>query len=241
VADRAHHRGLRGPPPPLLLLLPLPVSLLYTHSLPLPPSPYCCPYPWDYCRRGGRRHCVGEALDCPKRKPRRARAEGREVRRAELHGRGGGRGGAPGLRRGPSPARRLHGAPPARPSTRSLPARSHSSLNASPREDSRDPRTDSRLGSRESQFHGGSSLRGALSETFSLSFPERRLLSFRPRPGGCNALSARAGQVRRCGSDGVAAIDGGVAVVNASLVCENGDSGVLADGAGVPLCPRVCR
>ena len=27
------------------LLLPLPVSLLYTHSLP----PYCCPYPCPYC------------------------------------------------------------------------------------------------------------------------------------------------------------------------------------------------
>jgi len=30
---------------PPSLLLPLPVSLLYTHSLP----PYCCPYPCPYC------------------------------------------------------------------------------------------------------------------------------------------------------------------------------------------------
>ena len=50
-----------SPPPPPLLLLPLPMSLLYTHSLPptvapthvptvhsLPPS-YCCPYPCPYC------------------------------------------------------------------------------------------------------------------------------------------------------------------------------------------------
>jgi hypothetical protein len=34
-----------GLPPPPSLLLPLPVSLLYTHSLP----PYCCPYPCPYC------------------------------------------------------------------------------------------------------------------------------------------------------------------------------------------------
>ena len=33
------------PAPPPSLLLPLPVSLLYTHSLP----PYCCPYPCPYC------------------------------------------------------------------------------------------------------------------------------------------------------------------------------------------------
>jgi len=33
------------PSPPPSLLLPLPVSLLYTHSLP----PYCCPYPCPYC------------------------------------------------------------------------------------------------------------------------------------------------------------------------------------------------
>ena len=32
-------------PPPPSLLLPLPVSLLYTHS----PPPYCCPYPCPYC------------------------------------------------------------------------------------------------------------------------------------------------------------------------------------------------
>ena len=32
----------RAPPS---LLLPLPMSLLYTHSLP----PYCCPYPCPYC------------------------------------------------------------------------------------------------------------------------------------------------------------------------------------------------
>jgi len=34
------------PPPPPSLLLPLPVSLLYTHSLP----PYCCPYPCPILR-----------------------------------------------------------------------------------------------------------------------------------------------------------------------------------------------
>ena len=33
------------PPPPPSLLLPLPMSLLYTHS----PPPYCCPYPCPYC------------------------------------------------------------------------------------------------------------------------------------------------------------------------------------------------
>ncbi|KAJ1482767.1 hypothetical protein T484DRAFT_1802958 [Baffinella frigidus] len=38
--------------------------------------------------------------------------------------------------------------------------------------------------------------------------------------------------VRRCGSDGIAAIDGGVVVINSTLVCENGDSGVLVDGPG---------
>ena len=39
-----------APPPPPSLLLPLPVSLLYTHSPDgLPPPPYCCPYPCPYC------------------------------------------------------------------------------------------------------------------------------------------------------------------------------------------------
>ena len=37
--------ALDSVPPPLSLLLPLPVSLLYTHSL----TPYCCPYPCPYC------------------------------------------------------------------------------------------------------------------------------------------------------------------------------------------------
>ena len=51
-AGRGRERGGRAagaavevPPPPPSLLLPLPVSLLYTPSLP----PYCCPYPCPYC------------------------------------------------------------------------------------------------------------------------------------------------------------------------------------------------
>jgi hypothetical protein len=39
------HQLAHCAPPPPSLLLPLPVSLLYTHSLP----PYCCPYPCPYC------------------------------------------------------------------------------------------------------------------------------------------------------------------------------------------------
>ena len=70
-------RGARGPPPrplptvaptrvptvhslPPSLLLPLPVSLLYTHS----PPPYCCPYPCPYCtlaRFFSSRPCAGSS------------------------------------------------------------------------------------------------------------------------------------------------------------------------------------
>jgi len=40
-----HWSGNQAGSSPPSLLLPLPMSLLYTHSLP----PYCCPYPCPYC------------------------------------------------------------------------------------------------------------------------------------------------------------------------------------------------
>ena len=44
LATLEEKEAMRPPPSPSLLL-PLPVSLLYTHSL----APYCCPYPCPYC------------------------------------------------------------------------------------------------------------------------------------------------------------------------------------------------